>query len=189
MSTKARRCSIPVAVRCIGGPPGTITGGPPARPTCLPLRASPAGLPCSVYQALWPACVCGGAVMPRPLKISFHVLTNEFRPAVIGSGPISAMRSPRRPPSLVCNRQQPHSQRLDNDAPGDFCCFSLSFGFAFCSPVRHWCQKVLACCSCPSGCSGDDPTSSQPVRSATRFKFAQTLSRKSRNSTALNRAR
>ena len=25
ISTKARRVSVPVAVRCIGGPPGTIT--------------------------------------------------------------------------------------------------------------------------------------------------------------------
>ena len=29
MSTSARRCSLPVAVRCMGGPPGTITN-------CLP---------------------------------------------------------------------------------------------------------------------------------------------------------
>ena len=38
MRTSARRCSVPVAVRCIGGPPGTITGGPPARPTNFPIR-------------------------------------------------------------------------------------------------------------------------------------------------------
>ena len=41
-----------------------ITGGPPARPICLPFGVSRQVSPAWVYQASGPACVCAGAVMP-----------------------------------------------------------------------------------------------------------------------------
>lgn len=50
-STMARRFSVPVAVRCIGKSPRTITGGPPARPTCEPSGVSRQVSPFIVYQA------------------------------------------------------------------------------------------------------------------------------------------
>jgi pimeloyl-ACP methyl ester carboxylesterase len=40
MSTRARRPSVPVAVRRIGEPAGTITYRPPARPVCVPSGVS-----------------------------------------------------------------------------------------------------------------------------------------------------
>ena len=54
ISTSARRVSVPVAVRCIGGPPGTMTWAPPARPTIAPSGVSRHVSPANVYQASEP---------------------------------------------------------------------------------------------------------------------------------------
>src|SRR5215831_17858494 len=54
IKTKARRVSVPVAVRCIGGPSGTMTNEPPARPTILPSGVSRHVSPVKVYQASGP---------------------------------------------------------------------------------------------------------------------------------------
>ncbi len=54
----ARRVLFPVAVKCIGGPAGIMTAGPPARPTMLPSGVSRQVSPVIVYQASGPECVC-----------------------------------------------------------------------------------------------------------------------------------
>jgi hypothetical protein len=58
----ALRSTVAVAVKCIGGPAGTMTGGPPVCPTMTPSGVSRP--PCSVYYASGPECVCVLEVMP-----------------------------------------------------------------------------------------------------------------------------
>jgi hypothetical protein len=57
ISTRDLRWTVPVAVRCIGGPPGTIMWFP-TLPTCLPSGVSKQVSPASVYQASGPEWVC-----------------------------------------------------------------------------------------------------------------------------------
>src|SRR5262249_9412487 len=64
INTNARRCSVPVAVRCIGGPSGTMTGRPPARPTNFPSGVSRHVSPANVCHASGPECSCDGATIP-----------------------------------------------------------------------------------------------------------------------------
>jgi len=57
MSVSARRCCVPVAVSNMGGPPDTITDGPPAHPISLPLGVSKQVSAADVYQASGPEWV------------------------------------------------------------------------------------------------------------------------------------
>jgi hypothetical protein len=62
--------------------------------------------------------------------------------------------TPGRPPSLVCNRQQPQlSERLGDGAANSFCCFSLGPG-----GVDIEVPKGLWLIELPDGLISDDPT-------------------------------
>lgn len=122
MSTKARRCSVPVAVRCIDRPVGTITAGPPALPSCtLPSDVSKQVSPASVYQASGPPCKCAGAIMPG-VNIASMYCTECCSPALIASGPISATCFPwegglRPSSSMVISHVLPNDSKTVPRAP------------------------------------------------------------------------
>src|SRR5882672_10117332 len=77
----------------MGGPPGTMTLDPPARPTILPSGVSRHVSPANVYQASGPECRCAGAVIPG-VKIASIYCAEYFASELTGSGPISATRDP-----------------------------------------------------------------------------------------------
>jgi hypothetical protein len=67
---------------------------------------------------------------------------------------LSNALAPGRPPSLICNRQQPNlSKRLDDGTASSFCCFSLGSG-----RVNIQVPKGLRLGELPNRLMGDDPT-------------------------------
>src|SRR6266550_5127244 len=93
MSTNARRNSVPVAVRYIGKPPGTITGVLPVRPIVLPSDVSKHVSPASVYHTSGPECRWILDVIPGVNTASiYRAVYSAF--GFTGSGPISATRTP-----------------------------------------------------------------------------------------------
>jgi hypothetical protein len=154
MRTRARRCSVPVAVRCIGGPPGTITGGPPRTPDLLAIRSLQTGLSSLGVPSLWPSMrVCRRYHARR--KDRLHVLgriglTCGYRKWADFSNAFTA----GRPPSLVRNREQPNlSKRLDDGAAGSSCCFRIGPG-----RVSIEVPKGLRLGKLPDRLMGDYPT-------------------------------
>jgi len=85
--------SVPVAVRCIDKPIGTISAGPPAYRLESGRPKSLSKFPANVYQASGPPCRCAGAVMPG-VKTASMYCAECFSPALIASGPILATRFP-----------------------------------------------------------------------------------------------
>lgn len=94
MITIERRSPVPIAVRCIDNPIGTMTGGPPTRLSCMrPSEVSRHVSPPTAYQASGPEWICVGAVIPGVKSASINC-AEYFSPVTTGSGPISAMRFP-----------------------------------------------------------------------------------------------
>lgn len=115
MSTTARRYEVPVAVKSIGGPPGTIIGGPPARPNIAPCGVSRHDSPAMVYQASGPECVCIADVMPGVEIASMYIAACRLldRKGTDHRHPLAGARTP----GFFGDRQQPDlAQRLDDGA-------------------------------------------------------------------------
>ena len=114
MITIERRSSVPIAVRCIDSPMGTITAGPSVRLICIcPSEVSRQVWPPTAYQASGPECVCAGAIMPGVKSASINC-AEYFSPATTGRGPVSATRIP--PADLQFSSSMVISHTLPNDS-------------------------------------------------------------------------